>query len=286
MKIRLSLLLIAALPLVGFRTVSPEEKAKEIIQRAEGHFSIQEYAELYRYVRITNLGEVYEGQMLIIFRYQNNEIQGVFRLIPDDDNEGVTLLSLQKPNQLPELAFFDHNTDQGGPVSLKDLKTKLGDTDWYFEGIYDDDHNPWYYNKVGTAYFRGDTVDVIQSRYRDPKLRDAVGYDYRHMLVRQENERPLSIEFYDFADQLIYSVEILSNEDFEFRGEQKSRAKQIQLIDYQTGSTTVLTRIRSNWNPQLPDNIFNLENVEQWNASTDRLVTTKLLRDLPNAHAH
>ncbi|WP_309397680.1 outer membrane lipoprotein-sorting protein [Cerasicoccus maritimus] len=285
MKIRHALLLLlATLPLAGFRTISPEERAKEIVQRAEGHFSIQEYAELYRYVRITNEGQVFEGKMLIIFRYQPGEINGVFRLIPDGDNQGVTLLSKQVANQLPQLTFYDKNKNTGGAVALKDVRQKLGDTDWYFEGIYDDDHNPWYYQKLDSSYYRGSPVDVIQSRYREPEMRDAVGYDYRRIYIRQKDEQPMSIEFFDFSGQLVYAVDILSNEHFEFQGEQKSRAKQIQLIDYQAGSTTVLTRIRSNWNPQLPDEIFELDFADDWNADTDRQVTSKLLRDLPEAH--
>ncbi|WP_269538894.1 outer membrane lipoprotein-sorting protein [Cerasicoccus fimbriatus] len=280
MKTRLSIILLASLALLGFRTVSPEERAKDIIQRAEGHFTIQEYAELYRYVRITNDGDVFEGQMLIIFRYKDDKINGVFRLLPDDDNKGVTLLSRQEPNQRPKLEMYDHNTDEGGPVELSEVRKKLGDTDWYLEGIYDDDHNPWIYENVKSANYRGYDVDVIVGRYRERDMRDATGYDHRRMLIRKSDEQPLSIEFYDYSGQLIYCVDLLSNEHFDFQGETKSRTRQLQLIDFQTGSTTVLTRIRSNWNPQLPEKIYALEYADDWNEETDRLVTSKLMRDL------
>lgn len=278
MKTRLLLLFIFSLGALGFRISSPEDRARELIRRAENHFGVSEHAELYRYVRVTNDGDVFEGRMLIIFRYEDKEVNGVFRLLPDDDNEGVTLISKQVPGEFPKISVYDHNKDQGGPVAPEQLHQKLGDTDWFFEGIYDDDKNPWTYKNIGTVQHRGQSADVIEARYSDPKFRDAVGYDYRRIYLRTSDEAPLSSEFYK-SDELIYAIELLNREPFEFQGKSQVRTKQLQLIDFEAGSTTILTRVRSNWNPMFEDYIYALDFADDWDASTDEMVTSKLMRD-------
>ncbi|MBK1856719.1 outer membrane lipoprotein-sorting protein [Cerasicoccus arenae] len=261
--------------------MSPEDRARELIQRTEGHFGIREHAELYRYVRATSDGEIYDGHMLIIFRYEKDEVNGVFRLLPDNDNEGVTLISQQLPGKLPALGVYDHNKDTGGPVETEELHQKLGDTDWFFEGIYDDDKNPWTYRNTGSITYRGTSADVIEATYSDKRLKDAVGYDHRRILIRQSDDQPLSSEFYNSEGQLIYVIDLLGSEHFEYQGKEQARTKQLQLIDFDAGSTTVFTRIRSNWNPQLPADIFELDFAPKWDKSTDDMVVSKLLRDQP-----
>lgn len=278
MKSTLLLLFLFAFISVGFRPISPEERARQLIKQSENHFGVTEHAELYRYVRVTQSGDVYDGRMLIIFRYHEDQVNGVFRLLPDNDNKGVTLISRQLKGELPELAYFDHNDGKGGPVTLDRLKQKLGDTDWFFEGIYDDDKNPWTYRKTGVVEHRGQNCDVIEARYNNPKLRDAVGYDYRRIFVRQSDQQPLCSEFFD-NDQIIYAIELLSSESFEFQGHSQMRTMQLQLIDFKEGSCTVLTRIRSNWNPTLPPEIFDLSKAQDWNAETDAMITRKLMSD-------
>lgn len=279
MKCRLLFLVcFAALTGLGFRMVSPEDRARELIERAERHFGVSEHAELYRYARITNDGEVFQGQMLIIFRYHEDEVNGVFRLLPDDDNEGVTLICQQVKGEYPMVSVHDHNQDRGGPVKPEEIRQKLGDTDWFFEGIYDDDKNPWTYRKVGVERYRGHTTDVIEASYSDPKLKEATGYDYRRIYIRQNDDAPLCSEFYDDG-KVIYTIELLNRDHFQYQGKDQIRTKQLQLIDFNVGSTTVLTRVHSNWNPQLPDEIFTLEFADDWNADTDAIIVSKLMRD-------
>lgn len=278
MKIRILLLLFTALSALGFRAISPEERARELIRRAENHFGVSEHAELYHYVRVTNQGKVYEGKMLIIFRYQDKEVNGVFRLLPDDDNEGVTLISKQTPGEIPQVSHYDDNTDRGGMIKMEDMHQKLGDTDWFFEGIFDDDKNSWNYKNTATVQYRGESVDVIEARYTDPEMRKHAGYDYRRIYLRTSDDAPMCSEFYR-DDSLIYAIDLLNHENFEFQGKQQVRTKQLQLIDFTAGSTTILTRIRSNWNPMLEDHIFELSFAEKWDEEADEMIASKLMRD-------
>jgi len=278
MKIRLLLVFILAVAGLGFRMISPEEKAREKVLNAERHFGIREHAELYRYARITNEGEVFQGEMLIIFRYGEKEVNGVFRLLPDDDNEGVTLISKQAKGEFPQLSVYDHNKDEGGPVKPEELRQKLGDTDWFFEGVYDDDKNSWSYKNVGVISYRGQTVDVIQAAYTNPDLKAATGYDYRRVYIRQSDEAPMCLEFYDDGN-VIYAIDLLNRDHFQYQGRDQIRTKQLQLIDYVAGSTTVLTRVRSNWNPLLPDNLYDLDFADDWDAETDAKIVSRLMRD-------
>jgi len=270
------ILLLAAILLSGFRVLSPEEAAKRVIRQNEENFAVQEHAELYRYVRVTADGKIYRGDMLIIFRYNDDFVSGVFRLLPDDDNQGVTLISHQVPGETPRLSHYDDNTDSGGLVDPGEITTKLGDTDWFFEGIFDDDKNSWSYRKIGVTKFRGHNADVIQARYNDPALREATGYDHRKLIVRRSDGAPLSSEFYNDRGEIVYLIDLLDRDVFEFRGEKQVRTRQLQLTDFEGRSSTIMTRLRSNWDPQLPSEIFDLDYAGQWDAETDQMIISRL----------
>ncbi|MEO0795659.1 MAG: outer membrane lipoprotein-sorting protein [Verrucomicrobiota bacterium] len=272
------LLLIAAFCLLcGFRKVSPEQIARDVIQRTESHFNVTEHAELYKYVRMDSKGVVAQGEMLIIFRYGKDEAHGIFRLLPDDDNEGVTLISRQSPNQLPELSHYDDNTDSGGRIGTAQMHTKLGDTDWFFEGIYDDDKMDWIYEKTGSGKYRGHQVQIIEGRYRDPLLQHASGYSYRRILIRPDNDLPVASEFYNDRDEIVYTIDLLHREHFEFDNDPHVRTRQFQIINFREGSTTVMTRIASNWAPNLPPELYNLEFADDWDEETDKMIKNQLM---------
>lgn len=277
MKTRVCLLLLAAgSALSGFRQVSSEDLAKEVVRRMDGHLAAEEHAELYRYARASQNGDVQEGSMLILFRYGDNEVNGVFRLLPDDDNAGVTLISRQRPGELPELSHYDRNEQAGGRVAPEGLRRKLGDTDWFFEGIFDDDKNPWNYRKTDKLLFRGQTADVIEARYSDPRFQEVCGYDFRRILIRQGDGQPLSSEFYDQDGELVYVIDLLNHKTFEYDGDAHTRIKQLLLTDLQAGSCTILTRTASSWQPELPADIYTLDFADDWDEETDALVQAKL----------
>lgn len=271
----MTLVAVLALLNMGFRQAKPEDVAKQSIQQAEERFSIGEHLEFYQFSTINFDGSHEGGQMFIIFRYRGDEVWGIFRQLATENRPGVTLLNIQRRGQIPELYLYDPARDYAGKVPLSRIFTRFGATAWYLEGIFDDDKNDWRYDLRGEIIFRGQPVQRIMKRYADDALRQALPYDFR-MLHINRSKRPVYTEFIGFNGNIVYSLELLSTEEFMAEGRWQERTKQVRLTDWREDRSTVLTRLRSSWNPRLEDDVFTPDFAAQWDARTDEEFLAKL----------
>lgn len=266
----------AVSPLAAFRTVSPQTLAEEKVKRLEEGFSISRHAELYRYVRQLADGSSETGEMCIIFEYHADKVLGVFRVFPSEYTQGATLLNIQRFGDLPELYLCDPAKNVCGRIPLDRIDEKLANTDWFLEGIFDDDKNDWSYVTAGTSQIRGRLCSVIEARYENPDLAAASPFAFRRMYLEKRDSRPVTNEYFDRSGFLRYTLELLSSEQFELLGKKQNRPSQLMLRDYETSTTTLLTRVRSAWNPELPQIIVDADQIAQWDAETDEALYSAL----------
>lgn len=270
------LCLLGAHALQAFRALDPARAAETALHRAESQFRVHEHAELYRYHRILAGGEVSSGRMLLLNRYGEDAVLGVFRLLPSEGFPGATLLNHQPVGKLPRLFLDDPQRGISGGVPPQRWHQKLGNTDWFFEGIFDDDKLDWDMRTLYRSAVNGHRVQVIRARYESAEMRRFLEHDYRLLYVDVTTGVTRMVEFYNRYDQRVYALEILALEPVNIGGEEQLRASRLLLRDDVAGSMTILTRLAALWNTPLPDACFSPENLSRWGSEYDAALLNQL----------
>lgn len=270
-------LLVTSTAALAFRPVDTRREAERLIEKTNTEFrEVRSHAELYSFAWIRSDGKTQLGKMIIIFDYQPDIIRGVFRILPDEDHHGITLINRQLVGEVPQLFLFDPSLPFEGELPISAAALKLSRTDWYCEGIFDDDKNEWDYLSVTRSEHFGRPGRLIEARYSDPTLAAAVGYDKRRIFVSSDSNLPINTEFIDASGNVVHAIEILASELFSVNGVRQRRATLMQIVDLRSGSVTVFTRLNSTWNETLPEGIFEPANLSKWETTFDQSVLTLL----------
>lgn len=263
----------------AFRSVTAQQIGKELIQESEENFQLSSHVELYNYTTVNKKGEIETGRMFIIFRYFEDKVQGVFRILATAESPGVTLVSNQPIGEIPELFLHDPKRRMSGLVPLSDRKQKLGNTDWYLESIYDDDKNPWRYQSLDPVVIRGEACKVVEGHYQDESLAEHSFMNCRKVYLSEKDSRAMLIESYDSLRNLIFSLEVPQHQMLNIDGEKQLRANRIHLTDHREGSTTLMHQVQAAWNPNLPNKFFKLSDAPQWDLTWDQFILNEVLSE-------
>lgn len=265
--------------LCGFRPIDTRQSAEQRVRKSEARFNVGEHMELYHFVRIDRNNRVEQGRMLLAFRYEEAAVYGVFRQLPEGDRRGVTLLNHQYIGRLPKLYLHDPAKPYTGAIPMRGIWQKFGDTDWFLESIFDDDKNPWSYTQLGRQTLYGKPHTIIEATYASPVLRDAVPYTKRRFLLDSATQYPSLSEFYASDGTLLFSISLLEVETFEIDQATQRRTSRLQLIDWQNRSTTVLMRVASTFDQTLPDSMFEVDRIANWDEALDEQLLALLGED-------
>lgn len=274
-RVWLSLLVLAlGAGLSGFRALNPEV-SKDIESNAKS-FAVKSHAELYTMVRVDNDGSVHIDKWLLAYEYRGDATRGIWRILPDDDQDAVTLLSLQRPGQPPQIWLKDGSNGEVKEVKGIDQRRAFGPSDWNIEDIYDDDKNNWRHRRLGNATIRGQEAIVIESRYSDPELKENSRYDKRRVYLGLLDRRFLESDYYDASGDLIKTVNAAHHVNVGTTENPRIRARRLEILDFVDGSITVMVQIMAAFDLDLPAELFTPEALASWDAHTDKDILARL----------
>ncbi len=268
------LLLTVWIGVSGFRAFSPQ--ATKEFENNEKSFSVRSHAELYTMVRIDEDGSVHIDNWLLAYEYRGEATRGIWRILPDDDQESVTLLSLQLPGQPPQVWLQDGDDGKVEEVSGIDRRRAFGPSDWNIEDIYDDDKNQWRHRRLGNATVRGQEAMVIESRYGDPELKENSRYDKRRVYLGLLDRRFLQADAYDAGGDLIKTINAAHHANVGTQDDPRIRARRLEILDYVDGSITIMVQVKAAFDLELPQELFTPEALAKWNPQTDKEILAKL----------
>lgn len=264
-------------PLAAFRPVNPQETAKREVEASEASFEVRSHLELYRYSRIDREGYAVSGRMLMTYAYSETEVQGCFRLLPQLDDPGVTLLYRQLlADGSPELWLHDPAAGVSGKLAPNLWWGRLGDTDWRCWMILDEDKSPWRYLGVSPQVFRGNPVNVVQARYDDEALARMTGVRGRRLYLGRQTDLFYAVEYLNRQDQPLTVLEAFDHQQYEVDGRMQKRPRRLVLHNLEDQSITVLVRAQSRFNDNLPEALFAPENLTTWAESFDEALLERL----------
>ncbi|MGJ3242242.1 MAG: hypothetical protein ACFE0O_04695 [Opitutales bacterium] len=254
------------------------KKSEELVQAAEEQFQVRMHAELHRFVRQDASGEVVTGRMFIIYRYLEERVDGVFRVLPDGDSPGAVLVMNHPQGNLPSLFLHEPAAGISKKLPMRERVRKLGPTDWYLEGIYDDDKNPWSWKPIGFETVRNERCSVIEGRYTNADLARSSVASFRrgYLATGRENRRFLRANLYDRQGDLLYSLDIPSHIRIPINGRPQLRGNRIHLNDWKAGSTTLLVLDRGVWDEPLDDKLFSFAFAPKWDTATDEALLARM----------
>lgn len=241
----------------------------DIVDRTEGAFRMRSHSELYRYTRMSPAGEVSSGHMLLLFRYGDAHVDGIFRILPRPSYEGAILLLNQPVGKYPDLFLHDTESGLAGFLAPDQRNRKFGDTDWLLEMIYDDDKNPWDHRQLGTDEIRGKRCRVIESRYEPGPFSRYASWSKRQVFISVDGDLPMSVRYFDDKEALFYSMELTQHQRFVMNGQSQTRVRRLMIRDLASDSVTVCHRIASSWETPLSDRYFEPEFVAAWGREQD-----------------
>ena len=264
--------LLGASPVWAFRTADSGSIGRDRIQETERRFQVREHAERYRFTVVDANGHSDTGEMLLLYRYEPTAVFGVFRVLPEGNAPGATLINVQRNNAKPQLFVDDPLQRLSGEVPLRELNRQLGRTLWRLEGILDDDKNPWTFETQQPVHYGGTLCDVVDQRYDDDVFARAVNYFKRRVFIDRNYRHRIRTEFLTRAEEMIYCIELLEIEEVTIDGRTQSRTKRMLLSDFPRHQNMLLVRVGSAWNPDLPDALFQPDQLADWGERYDATI--------------
>ncbi|WOO40983.1 outer membrane lipoprotein-sorting protein [Rubellicoccus peritrichatus] len=262
----------------GFRPFP--QSAESVVRGVESAFQVNSHAELYVMVRVEKNGEIHTDQWLLMYEYDDQDTRGVWRILPRYGHESTTLLSIQQPGKATKLFLKSGEDGALEEVDGMARRRAFGPSDWNMEDIYDDDKHDWSHRKIGSAMVRGVGTIVIESRYDDPTLRDQSIYSKRRVYLAKDNQRFLRSDYYDRTGTMVKTVNAAHHENVgSDDGVPRIRPRRLEIVDLQDGSMTVMVRVYSVFDEELPRELFSEEGVASWDASTDKKLIELLEKD-------
>jgi len=255
--------------MAGFRPFA--QSTEQVVAGSEAAFDVRSHAELYIMVRVEKDGTVTTNRWLLMYEYEPNGTRGLWRILPEENTPSTTLLSIQQTGQPTEL-FLKEGEHPARKVEDLDRQMAFGMTDWNLEDIYDDDKHAWRHQQIGNSVVRGVEAIVIESRYSDPILRDDSYFDKRRSYLARSDNRFLRSDYFGRGSNLIKSIQADHHEDVGGSKERRIRAKRLEILDYRDGSITIMVRVGSVFDTELPTTWFTPQGLDNWNEETDREV--------------
>jgi len=208
--------------------------------------------------------------MIIAFCYEEGLVRGVFRILPGGGSAGATLMVHQEPGAYPRVYLHEPGANLSRELGPGERRRKLPGTDWYIEGIYDDDKVAWELRETGVSRLRGRNADIVRARPPEGPLRRDAHYAYRLVYFTRPDDELIRIEYFDAADELVYGLNMLEKDRFVIDGKPQSRNWRFALHDYRNDSTTLMTRVRGLYETgEIPEKIYEFGFAAEWDGGTD-----------------
>ncbi|MGF1451296.1 MAG: tetratricopeptide repeat protein, partial [Opitutales bacterium] len=158
---------------------------------------------------------------------------------------------------------------------------ELGDTDWRCWLIIDEDKNPWRYVKVDHIVYRGHPVNVITARYDDRTVASLTGVRQRRLYLNRERDIGHAVEYLDHRGDPLTVLELLEHQAFELEGKTQFRTRRLLLHNFEEQTMTAQVRRDTVFNTQLPEELFEPEQIDEWDGRWD----AEVMRLLGDTHA-
>lgn len=255
MRKNLLLLLVAlCLPSISVSAETPEEKglaiAKEADRRDEGYgdFTADMMMTLknkqgdasQRNIRIRNLEMKDDGDKALSYFDEPADVKGTTMLTfshrKDDDDQWLYLPALKRVKRIAS------NNKSGSFMG----------SEYAFEDIGSQEVDKYTWKYLRDDALKGMPVFVVERYPVSPNS----GYKRQIVWIDQAEYRALQIEFYDRKDTLLKT---LNFDDYQRYLEKYWRANQMQMVNHQTGKSTVLKWANYKFRTGLAESDFSQE---------------------------
>lgn len=243
---------------------------QQLIEAAEKNFTVSSHIELYKVYHIELDGTLTQRRMFLMYQYDEDQVYGLWRLLEEADQTGITLHSHQTKGKQPRLYLHDPTRNLSGEILGRDKRIPFGRTNWFLEDIYDDDKEDWNYARQPVErFFNNLNAYPIIATYKDPVLSNESHYKKRIIYLNQKDERFLRSDFYDFRNVLLKTIEVDLPVNVGSESKPQYRAQRIIIRNHQNHSVTFMLLTKSKFNQPIGKKYFTPDFIQSWTQADD-----------------
>lgn len=258
----ISLLIAACLPSQAFRAY--QSSGENIIIRAERTFQVKSQVEHYRTIIIKPDLSITEGDLVLAYLYEDDKVYGLVHLMPNEENEGHTVVSVQQQGKKPRIYYWEPGFDEVKQLRASDWRGNVGGTPWNFEDMLDDDKEAWNYINKGVYLLEGKPASMIESTYEDPHLKRLSAYSKRHTYIARDDNRFLKSVFFDRNGVPVKTLRADLHENTGTEEDPLIRARRITMTEHATGLVAIMQAKAAVYDTPLPKSFFEIASMPTW----------------------
>lgn len=268
------LLLAATLALTAaFRPVGKD--AEDLVLEHDVSYAVSSQIEYYRVALIERDGSLRTGHAFIAYRFESDQVLGLWRVIRDDGPYG-TLLVRQRDGQPPTLFLASPTNPDGSPVAPEAWSQTLADSDWPLYAALDDDRLGFTYQRGTLGRFLGQPCRIIQATLPSPERYPGIPAHRHELYLSRTDKRFLGGTYFNDSGDPIAILISSIHENISTPNDPRWRARRIEIRDLQDGSTMILSRLAAAYNRELKDAFFSEDQARSWDAAYDQQLAASL----------
>lgn len=251
---------------------------QQLIEASEENFTATSHIELYKVYHIELDGTLTQRRMFLMYQYVDDHVYGLWRLLEEPGQPGVTLHSYQEQGRRPRLYLNDPTRNRSGEITGTDKRIPFGNTNWFLEDIYDDDKEDWsYVRQPLKRYFNNINVIPVVAEYNDPVLGEESQYSKRIIYLNQVDERFIRSDFYDRSNNLLKTIEVDLPLNVGSEHKPQLRARRFMIRNHQDHSVTFMLLTQSLFNQPIAQQYFTLDFIRKWSSADDEALEQLLV---------